>query len=181
VDELDRAISAIAPSSRVLTPTTRTTVEGDYNIAAANDPALLLLDKQTVRIPARTTAIEICDLLSTDRQLIHVKRHLGSADLSHLFAQGLVSAQLLQSSVDFRRAAQQKIREVRGTKSGFTFITEQPIQTSQFEVAYAIAERWNGRAPVDALPFFSKVNLREVVARLQEMGFRVTLSKIDAH
>lgn len=123
VDELNRAISAIAPSSRVLPPTTRTTVECAYNIAAAKDPALLLLDRQTVRIPARTTAIEICDLLSIDRQLIHVKRHLGSTDLSHLFAQGLVSAQLLQSSVDFRRAAEQKIREVRGTKSGFTFIS----------------------------------------------------------
>jgi uncharacterized protein (TIGR04141 family) len=181
VDDLNKAIDAIQPSSRAMPDTTRTTVEADYNIAtAASDESLLLLDRRTVRIPARTTAIEICDLLSTDRQLIHVKRHLGSADLSHLFAQGLVSAQLLQSSTDFRRAAQEKIREVCGSKTGFTFINEEPIRTSEFEIAYAIAERWDGRTPVAAMPFFSKVNLREIATRLQAMGFLVTLSKIEA-
>lgn len=180
VHQLNQEIQAIPSSTRSLPATTRSRLEKDYNADAAKDPELLLLDRQTVRITSKTTAIEICDLLSADRQLIHVKRHLGSSDLSHLFSQGLVSAELLQSSAEFRLAAKKKISEVSGEKTGFSFFTEQAIETSQFEVAYAIIERWKGREPVDALPFFSKVNLRDVAARLQARGFRVTLSRIDA-
>ena len=40
-------------------------------------------------------ALEICDLLGPDNELIHVKRAKGSAPLSHLFSQGLISAQSL--------------------------------------------------------------------------------------
>ena len=180
VQQLNHEIQAIPSSNRSLPATTASTVEKAYNIEAAKDPALLLLDRQTVRISSKTTAIEICDLLSDDRQLIHVKRHLGSSDLSHLFSQGLVSAELLQSSAEFRLAAKKKINEVCGTRTEFDFFSEHAIETSQFEVAYAIVERWNGRDPVQALPFFSKVNLRDVAARLHARGFRVTLTKIDA-
>src|SRR5262249_49658804 len=140
----------------------------------------LLLDKRTVTISSRTTPVEICDLLSINRQLIHVKRHLGSSDLSHLFSQGLVSAELLQSSPEFRDATRAKIAEVADGRDGFDFFNGETIRTSEFEVAYAIAERWNGRSIVEALPFFSKVNLRDVAERLRERGFKVTLSQIHA-
>jgi uncharacterized protein (TIGR04141 family) len=42
------------------------------------------------------SSLEICDLLGPDNELIHVKRAKGSAPLSHLFSQGLVSAQTLR-------------------------------------------------------------------------------------
>jgi uncharacterized protein (TIGR04141 family) len=179
--ELNRAISAIPMPSRALPATTVGTVEDAYNRAAADgSPDLLRLDRQTVRIEGRTTPIEICDLLSRSRELIHVKRHLGSSDLSHLFAQGLVSAELLQSSVEFRRAAQQRISEAAAGRAGFDFVTEDSIVTSGFEVVYAIAARWDGRSMAEALPFFSKINLREVSGNLTARGFKVSLCRVAA-
>ena len=48
---------------------------------------------------------------------------------------------------------------------------------AQFEVVYAIIEDWGGRTPAAALPFFSKINLREVANNLRARGFRVALNQ----
>jgi uncharacterized protein (TIGR04141 family) len=181
IADLDEAIRAIPRSSVSLPTSSPTLVEEAYNRQAADASGqLLLLDRQTVRITARTTPIEICDLLSSTRQLIHVKRHLGSSDLSHLFAQGFVSAELMQSSQEFRRVVRSKIAELASGRSEFGFIEEGTFQPSEFEVAYAIIERWRGRSMTEALPFFSKINLREVATNLRARGFRVTLTPIEA-
>jgi uncharacterized protein (TIGR04141 family) len=52
-----------------------------------------LLDADPVIYGGGRSAIEICDLLSTDRVFVHVKAKTKSSTLSHLFAQGLNSAQ----------------------------------------------------------------------------------------
>lgn len=178
---LDDFIGRIPSSNVPLPTTTPSTTEGDYNSSAASaSDQLLLLDRQLVRVSDRTTAIEICDLLSQDGQLVHVKRHFGSSDLSHLFSQGLVSAELLQSSPEFRRAAIEKIREVAGQGSAFEILNEVGLVPSEFEVVFAVAERWKGRTPVQALPFFSRVNLREVTLNLRARGFHVAFDRVDA-
>jgi uncharacterized protein (TIGR04141 family) len=73
--------------------------EYDYNsyVAARSGGRILCLDKnRKVRDPlGARSPLEICDLLGPDNELIHVKRAEGSAPLSHLFSQGLVSAQSL--------------------------------------------------------------------------------------
>ena len=180
VDELDAAIAAIPTSALPLPRSGAKTTEGEYNKAAAEESDdLLLLDKQLVRIRGRTTAVEICDLLTRHGQLVHVKRHLGSSDLSHLFAQGLVSAELLQTSPEFRREAAAKVTEVAQGQPGFDLFDTDVLRPSDFEVVYAIIEKWQDRHLVRALPFFSKVNLREVNTNLRARGYRVAFSKID--
>jgi uncharacterized protein (TIGR04141 family) len=176
---LDSAIAAI-PLAQVDLPTsTPNEHEGPYNIRAASvDPELLLLDKKTVKINTKTTLIEICDLLTSKRQLIHVKRHLGSSDLSHLFAQGVVSACLLQESPEFRKKAIDKIAAVSNHSTKFGFLNPDSFTTSDFEVVYAIAESWNSRTFEQGLPFFSKINLREAVQNLHGRGFSVSLHQI---
>jgi uncharacterized protein (TIGR04141 family) len=181
LQHLDDFIRAIPSSDIALPDTSPMQSEGDYNaMAAAGSDELLLLDRRTVRISNRTTAIEICDLLSRDRQLVHVKRHLGSSNLSHLFAQGLVSAELLQSSPEFRRCAADAVSEFSDNPDAFDFFAEEGIIPSYFEVVFAIAERWDGRNPDQALPFFSKVNLREAATNLRERGYKVALNRIEA-
>jgi uncharacterized protein (TIGR04141 family) len=73
--------------------------EYDYNsyVAARSGGRILCLDKnRNVRNPlGARSPLEICDLLGPGNELIHVKRAEGSAPLSHLFSQGLVSAQSL--------------------------------------------------------------------------------------
>lgn len=172
------------PSAKVVLPATKHNVaEETYNKSAANSADLLLLDRRTIGIPGSKSTIEICDLLSSSRRLIHVKRHLGSATLSHLFAQGLVSAELLQSSPEFRRrAAEQVAKYVKGDgkKDQFSFFDVATLTPSEFEVVYAIAEDWDGRTLAESLPFFSKVNLREAANNLDTRGFGVTVKQVHA-
>jgi uncharacterized protein (TIGR04141 family) len=177
---LDQAVGGIPISTLSLPATTRTTIEETYNrTAARSSPNLLLLDRQTVRLPGRSP-IEICDLLSADRCLVHVKRHRGSSDLSHLFNQGLVSAELLQMNEEFRAAAIAKINQIAGARAQFNFLRSVPFVPSDYEVVYAIVEAWKGRSMVEALPFFSKVALREVATNLRSRGFRVAMQQIEA-
>ena len=73
--------------------------EREYNqfVAAQSCGRMLCLDRNPgVRNPLGAgSSLEICDLLGPENELIHVKRAKGSAPLSHLFAQGLISAQSL--------------------------------------------------------------------------------------
>lgn len=181
VAALDDFIAEIPESGASLPTTTPLMSEGDYNsLVASNSNELLLLDRQLIRLADRTTPIEICDLLSERGQLIHIKRHLGSSDLSHLFSQGLVSAELLQMSPAFRGAAIEKVREVSGASNRFDLFHEATLTPTDFQVVFAVAERWRNRRPAEALPFFSKVNLREVTTNLRSRGFGVAFDRIDA-
>ncbi len=164
--------------------------EGVYNKAAADcDPSFLLLDKKTVRVGGFTTAIEICDVLTDDRAFIHVKRKLGSSSLSHLFAQGLVSADLFLMNAQYRLDTQAKVLEAeneRASRTGdpgfvgrFSGFDPGRISPGDFKVVYAIIARWNGKTAAQALPFFSQVNLRRHVDDLRRMGYGVEFARIE--
>jgi uncharacterized protein (TIGR04141 family) len=156
-----------------------TTLEDTYNrdLEAALAPAVLM-DKKTVKGRMQTTEVEVCDVLTKDRSLIHVKLHFGSRDLSHLFSQGFVSANLLLRDVLFRRAAHEKIKALGGGKE-FYFFDVQSLPAHDFKVIYAIVAHWKGRKAKDALPFFSKVNLARTAEELRISGFNVAIACID--
>jgi len=157
--------------------------EDRYNKEAAKTKGNFLLDKMTVRLTSRTTPIEICDLLTSARKLIHVKRKLNSSSLSHLFSQGLVSADLLLMSEEFRKKVRQRIaaleqkRRQGNTFSKF-FPDDKGISSSDFTVVYAIIAPWKNRTLSAALPFFSKINLRRCAQDLGRMGFEVAYRQI---
>jgi uncharacterized protein (TIGR04141 family) len=110
------------------------TKEDAFNDAAAKALApALLMDKKLVNSRMQTTAVEVCDVLTASRQLIHAKLKLGSRDLSHLFSQGFVSATLLQSDSIFREATHKKIKELGGNND-FDFFNVSSLQASEFEI-----------------------------------------------
>jgi uncharacterized protein (TIGR04141 family) len=152
--------------------------EAEYNRLAVNrlTPHAVLLDREIIRSSAITTGVEICDILTSASQLIHVKRHLGSSDLSHLFSQGFVSAELLQNDADFRKLAQEKITSLRSEAAFQMF--DVALETGRFEVVYGVIANWGQRGLAGALPFFSKVTLRKAVQDLTNRGFRVSFAKI---
>lgn len=165
--------------------------ESDYNASAADaSPDRLLLDKETVKVSTHTSPVEICDVLTVDRRFIHVKRKLQSNQLSHLFSQGWMSADLFLMSPEFRKATRRAIQRAeraraKATKdSGFigrfadalNFDAPTP---SAMEVVYAIIADWNGQSLPSALPFFSKVNLRRHVDDLRRMGYGVSYRRIE--
>jgi len=188
LSELNQFVDDISVFSGTLPSSLDGEHEGDYNERAANSSTSYLnLDKQTVRIPGKTTAIEICDVLTRTKEFIHVKRKLSSSNLSHLFAQGAVSADLFLMSSEFRSLTQEKIGEAsqeRNTREPdfdtnfMPFDIDQPIPR-QCEVVYAIIAKWNGKEFSEAIPFFSKVNLRRIGQELKRMGYRYSLCKIE--
>ena len=165
--------------------------EGAYNEVAATASKLhLLLDKKLVSIPGVTGQIEICDVLTSNRQFVHVKRHLGSSSLSHLFAQGLVSADLYLTSQDFRDAVRNRIEgaeQARAVAEGDPAFVGRFVGALNFnapeprriEVVYAVIARWNKRTPSEALPFFSKVNLRRTVGELRRVGYNTSFHRVE--
>lgn len=178
--ELNESIAAVPLRTDIPWPTaTPSMSEDEFNkLATAQINAALLMDKKLVSVASQTTPIELCDILTAAGDLIHVKRHFGSSDLSHLFSQGFVSARLLQEDKAFREAADGKIALLTADQA-FRFFNTTSLRTDDFEIVYAIVAPWKGRSPVEALPFFSKVNLERTVQELVNKGYQVSLSPVD--
>lgn len=148
--------------------------EGDYNkrAAVASNGELALLDAKPVPYGGGRSSIEVCDLLSLNRIFIHVKAKTKSSTLSHLFAQGLNSAQA------FRDARFRQLALARCPATHPAMFNGEP-RSSDFTIAYAIITQ----APGDlrkALPFFSKQSLANAGGMLRNMGYQVRLKKIAA-
>lgn len=157
--------------------------EDRYNKEASKTKQSLLLDKKTVRLTSRTSAIEICDVLRSERILVHVKKKLNSSSLSHLFSQGLVSADLLLMSQEFRRRVRDRIaplEKARGLGNRFSKLFPlDGISARDFTVVYGIITQWKKKTMTEALPFFSKVNLRRCLHDLTRMGYNVAYRRIS--
>lgn len=147
--------------------------EGEYNtrVAAASNAELALLDAQPVTYGGGRSSIEICDLLSLQNIFIHVKAKTKSATLSHLFAQGLNSAQAFRD-LGFRQLA------IAKCPPSHHRIFEGEPRCSDFTVTYAIITQAGGDLR-DALPFFSKQSLSNAADLLRNMGYQVRLKKIS--
>ena len=144
--------------------------EGEYNLRVANDsvPAYLLLDAQLVVWGGGRSRIEICDLFRPSEKMIHVKRAGGPREFSHLFAQAVVSGELLRNEPDFRTAAQAQILKSCGEVVDFS-----NFRAEDYEIVLAIVdEEGDGLT----LPFFAQVNLKSCYHRLRNWGYRVSMT-----
>lgn len=141
--------------------------EGEYNMAlAASNTNYHLMDRD---LTYRGGAIEFCDLLSKTKELIHIKRYGGSSTLSHLFYQGVVSAEFFQVDPAYRELIRSKL-----PKPFRTFGESRP-KFEEFQVVFGIISRSD--KPL-TLPFFSRVGIRHAVRRLEGFGYKVSLAKI---
>lgn len=73
------------------------------------------------------------------------------------------------------RAIQENDNTFRGR---FSTITLEGISPTDYEVVYAIVAKWGKKELVDALPFFSKVNLRRFVDNLHRIGYKVSYKRV---
>jgi uncharacterized protein (TIGR04141 family) len=180
LNELNESLAAMRLRTDIPWPrATPSMSEDEFNREATKRiDAALLMDKKLVSSPQQTTPIELCDILTAAGDLIHVKRHFGSSDLSHLFSQGFVSARLIQEDKAFRKAADEKIASLTSDPS-FRFFESSPLRTEDFEIVYVIVAPWKGRNVAQALPFFSKVNLERTTQELANKGYQVSLSAVD--
>lgn len=174
VERINKDYAAI-PLSNLKFPEYQGGGEGAYNASvAALQPSIydLLDDKKKVMHGGGHGQVEICDLFSIKRELIHVKIYGKSSVLSHLFAQGFVSGQLLQIDSNFREKVSAKLSP---THRHLLQIDPKPEHES-FTITYAIISDAPGTTL--HLPFFSKVNLVNTRKVLCGFGFKVELLKI---
>jgi uncharacterized protein (TIGR04141 family) len=150
------------------------TNEQDYNLKASQAIDALCLDRKLVQDEG-PDKIELCDLLTRQGGLIHVKHRGSSSTLSHLFAQGLVSAERLLLDGDFRTRARALIA---GEDGGYTdALPATRPNAADHEITFAVITRSQRDTPL-TLPFFSVVSLAAAAARLQGYGFAVSVAAI---
>ncbi len=141
--------------------------EGDYNERVQHtQKGWALLDKKNVRIVG-ASQIEVADLFTPAKQFVHVKRHTRSATLSHLFAQGTVSARLFKDYPEYRKKMKAKLPSKLKP-----LVDPKSSNVSGFSVVYAISAPPSKNLPGD-LPFFSKVNMLQHARELDRMGYKV--------
>ncbi|MCX8745733.1 TIGR04141 family sporadically distributed protein [Snodgrassella sp. B3882] len=169
IDELNSFLEII-PLSDIELPKYLEKNEKDYNrkVCNTNSKKYCLMDKTMIHHGGKNSKIEFCDIYSNNKQLIHVKRDTGSNTLSHLFAQGRISAELLLFDAEFRKKVNAKLPE----SYKFENVSEKP-NAKDFEIIYAIAS--HNKTNQKELPLFSKINLRNAFKVCDQWGFKVSL------
>lgn len=150
------------------------TDEDAYNVKAAQALGALCLDKRLVYDDG-PDKMEICDILTRDAGLIHVKHRGSSSTLSHLFAQGVNSAERLLLDQDFRDQAR-TVTEREDPSFRDVLPATRPL-ASDHEISFVVITRSTRTTPL-TLPFFSIVSLRAAAARLQGYGFPVSVAAV---
>jgi uncharacterized protein (TIGR04141 family) len=119
--------------------------------------------------------VEICDVFTAEREFVHVKRDFEAEGLSHLFAQGAVSAELFSYRPEYRA----RLRELLAAHPGLAEVvpTTAP-DPSSFRVAFGIISEQPDRVPAD-LPVFSRVHLTQMADLIERMGFKITVFGIN--
>ena len=151
--------------------------EYDYNSdAAVRRNGYLCLDRNaSVRDPlGARSSLEICDLLGPRNELIHVKRARGSAPLSHLFSQGLISAQSLVAGPPSVR--ERFIDTVAALPRGRVL----PADFKPEKVVYAILLDNDRQLTPDTLFPFSQATLAHAARILGTYGIDVEVTAIPA-
>lgn len=149
--------------------------EGKYNkhVCDTYPPQFALMDdKNKISHGGGHGQVEVCDLFSIDKQLVHVKMYGKSSVFSHLFSQGFVSGQLLQLDPEFRKKVKAKLA------SPFRDLidVEARPRDKEFTVVFAVIS--DSPEQTLHLPFFSRVNLNNTRKVLSGFGFNVELLKI---
>lgn len=146
--------------------------EEDYIESAAKPGRIYcVMDQKNIIVDSRSK-VEFCDIYSTNKDIIHVKKYGASATLSHLFQQAVVSAEFFRSSQEFRIRLNEKLPvgwRLRRPRS--------LVRADEYDIVLAIIGSNVGVRP--HLPFFSKVGLKNAGHRLNLMGYKTSLKKIN--
>lgn len=130
----------------------------------------IVMDQKNIPYGGGHSKIELCDILSKKKDLIHIKPYSGSSTLSHLFNQALVSAELIKSDPYFLDAANKKINEQTNDSD---FLLKHKTNVC---IVFGIISKNGVNLP--QIPFFSKVSFCFVKHRLNAFGYSVSIKNI---
>jgi uncharacterized protein (TIGR04141 family) len=184
VDEVDEFVSQLPESAVAFLSSYPGESEGDYNrrLAQADPDHLLLLDTKIKKAKNASSGIEFCDVMSTTGELVHVKRKSRSSTLSHLFAQGNVSAATFIGDGYFRNEIRQLVTSKVSSEQQTDWLNLVPedvdrVDRSRYCITFAVITSSNA-AGRDWLPFFSKLNLMQQGRQLRTMGLELAISRV---
>ncbi|WP_285536112.1 DUF6119 family protein [Streptomyces lavendulae] len=133
----------------------------------------LCLDRRLIRTAQHPHGFEAADLLAEDGTLIHVKRAASSAPLSHLFAQGRVSADALRFDAEARTEFVRRVREQHpGHPVGDEFTPR--------KVVYALSLKSGKALTTKNLFTFAQVSLLQAARALRAQGIDVAVVGIPS-
>lgn len=179
LEEMDAFLDAIPVGPSLPDYTVDLKDEGAYNaVVAESIEGSMMLHLRFIPSPQRGSRVELCDILTPDGDLIHVKREFGSRDLNHLFSQGANSAEMLQE-VDFRGEVRPVILELDSNSGLEHLFPDEGFSPSQFNVCFAVAADWKERSLSESLPFFAKLALRRAFRDLRNRGFNVSWTMVN--
>lgn len=171
-----------------LTPVVASTyAKNERDFIAELDANTNLLNLDQVKISplgAPNSNLEPCDFLCRTKRFIHLKDGHSSAPISHLWNQGLVSAESFirddKFRKDLRAAAVQRQRAT--SKANFHILLPavgvRP-EAKDYKVVFGIMRHRYKNSGLLGLPFFSKVSLRAVARRIELMGYPVEVHLIE--
>lgn len=144
--------------------------EGDYNaVVAAGDVAIVCLDKGNIA-PEGQTAVEPCDLLairSGFAVFYHIKVSTLSAQLSHLFNQGVNAIELIRLDPQAVDKLDALIRESPSEQDAAAII--ELVRNRSYRVVFGIVTRKDPRVRSLNLPLFSRISLMRNMKALRLM------------
>lgn len=189
VKETDAAVEKLVVASTF--PTYRRTAQGgtkahedeyDYNkeFVNADKSKYALLDQENVAHGGGPSKLEACDILDTSGTLTHVKRYNEAKDLSHLFMQGMHSAQTLMHDLKYRGKVNAKLP---ASHSG-VFPSSGILEGKKYRVRFVVIREKSKAAKAASmaarLPFFSRLSLKRAADALRSVGIPVEIMHVDA-
>jgi uncharacterized protein (TIGR04141 family) len=175
-DRVQQEVTGLREDLFHLPPAGKNEAEAAYNARVAAELGFGLMDQVLVLPSGARTRIEFCDLLTADGRFIHVKRKTRSATLSHLFAQGVVSAQEFILDASLRAEARGRVPTDHPELAAL--LTDAPPQPRDYRVVYAVVSGPTATWPL-SLPFFSQLNASTAATLLRKMGLKVSLVQIE--
>jgi uncharacterized protein (TIGR04141 family) len=144
-----------------------------------NRSDLLKLDQTKIN-PAdvRYANVEPCDFLSNKKQFIHLKDGHSSGSISHLWSQGVVSAEAFVSDADFRKKLREKVKSLRNGFESQLPTSKDRVVREDYQVVYGIMRKPYADGSID-LPFFSKVSLQAAAERIRQFGIPIAIELIE--
>lgn len=144
--------------------------EGEYNAAVgADDAAIACLDTKNIS-PDGQSAVEPCDLLAVREGVAafyHIKVSTLSAQLSHLFNQGINAIELMRLEPQAVDKLEALIREVLADGDAGTMVAL--VRDRKCRIVFGIVTRKDPGGRSLNLPLFSRISLMRSMKALQLM------------
>lgn len=158
--------------------------EEKYNKSVAGTVGRFICLDQTNMSPVGSTQIEPCDLYSVSTapdgvdtaNLYHLKISTRSSQLSHLFNQGINSAELLILEPTCRAALEKLVAQRIGSNHQGKYCD--PIHAKRIRVVYGVITRKSPANLSENLPLFSKISLMRCFKHLELMQIPSALTYI---